>query len=148
MRCSFGSSGERFGFHCPSEWLGHGSVEVVDELFDLVAEVVLAGEIAAANEFSDEDREPDLDLVEPRGMSRCEVEGEALLGLGQEGGAGGLGGRSTLYGGNFGCGGPGHHAAPVGFVGPNDCRGDDSGGNCQHSHRAGRGGAGVSSKDD
>ena len=45
--------------------LGHGCVEVGDELLDLGAQLFLGGEGAAAEEFSDQDGEPDFDLVEP-----------------------------------------------------------------------------------
>src|SRR5262245_47915679 len=91
MMDSFGSAGERFCFHGPAEGFGHGSVEVGDELFDFGAQCVLAGEIAAAEELSHQDGEPDFDLVEPRGVSGREVEGDAMLGLTQEGGTGDLG---------------------------------------------------------
>src|SRR5215467_9961185 len=91
MRDSFGSTGERFCFHGPSKWLGHGLVEVGDELFNFGTQHLLAGEIAASEELSHQDGKPDFDLVEPRGVSGCEVEGDAMLGLTQEGGAGELG---------------------------------------------------------
>src|SRR5262245_38425938 len=91
MMDSFGSAGERFCFHGPAEGFGHGSVEVGDELFDFGAQCVLAGEITAAEKLSHQDGEPDFDLVEPRGVSGREVEGDAMLGLTQEGGTGDLG---------------------------------------------------------
>jgi hypothetical protein len=84
MRDSFGSAGKRFRFHGPAEGLGHGSVEVGDELLDLGTQVFLADEISAAEELSHQDREPEFDLVEPRGVSGREVEGDAMLRLGQE----------------------------------------------------------------
>ena len=77
--------------HGPAEGLGHGSIEVGDERFDFGAQRFLAGEIAATEELSRQDGEPDFDLVEPRGMSGREVKGDAMLGLTQEGGAGELG---------------------------------------------------------
>src|ERR1051325_5067614 len=89
--CRSGGSGERLSGVGPAEGLGHGSVEVGDELLDFGAQGFLAGEITATEELSHQDREPDFDLVEPRGVSGREVEGDAMLGLRQEGGAGGLG---------------------------------------------------------
>ena len=89
----FGSGGERFCFHSPAEGLGHGSVEVGDELLDFGAQRFLAVEIPAAEELSHQDGEPDFDLVEPRSVSGREVEGNAMVGLAQEGGAGDLGSK-------------------------------------------------------
>src|SRR6185503_12491126 len=82
---------ERFCLHGPAERLGHGSAEVGDELFDFGAQGLPAVEIAAPEELSDQDGEPDFDLVEPRGVPGREVEGDAMLGLTQEGSAGELG---------------------------------------------------------
>jgi len=65
MRDSFSLAGKRFRFHGPAEGLGHGLVEVGDELFDLGAQVLLGSEIAAVKEFAHQDRELDLNLVEP-----------------------------------------------------------------------------------
>jgi hypothetical protein len=57
-------SGERFSVG-PAEGLGHGSVEVIDELLDPDLQHCLAGEIAAADQLSHQDGKPDLDLIEP-----------------------------------------------------------------------------------
>src|SRR5205823_231257 len=68
----------------PAEGLGHGLVEVSDELLDPGAQGVLTGEIAAAKELSHQDREPNLDLVEPRCVFGREVKGDAMLRVAQE----------------------------------------------------------------
>ena len=47
----FGLAGERFCFHGPAEGLGHGLVEIGDELLDLGAQRFLAGEIAATEDL-------------------------------------------------------------------------------------------------
>ncbi len=84
MRDSFfGLAGERFCLHGPAEGLGHGLVEV-SELLDLDAQCFLAGESAAAKELSYQDGEPDLDLIEPRGVPGHEVEGDAMFRVAQE----------------------------------------------------------------
>src|SRR5439155_4438549 len=93
MMDSFGSAGERFCFHGPAEGLGHGSIEVGDELFDFGAQCFLAGEITATEQLSHQDGEPDFDLVEPRGVSGGEVESDAVLRLTQEGSAGEFGSK-------------------------------------------------------
>ena len=46
--------------------------------------MLLGGEVAAAEEFADQDREPNLDLIEPRGVLGREVEGDAVTGIAQE----------------------------------------------------------------
>src|SRR5687768_15151260 len=57
----------------PAEWFG-SPVVVVDEGDDAVGEVVDAGELAVAQQASLEDREEQLDLVEPRGVRRGVVQ--------------------------------------------------------------------------
>src|ERR1700730_13810805 len=81
----------RLGISChqrlalgPEEWLGHGCIEVGNEALDPLLEMLLGGEVAAAEEFAHEDREPNLDLVEPRGVLGREVEGDPVAGVAQE----------------------------------------------------------------
>ena len=62
---SLALSGERSCFHGPAEGLGHGFVEIGDELLDLRTQGAFAGEIAAAKKLSREDGKPNLDLVKP-----------------------------------------------------------------------------------
>jgi hypothetical protein len=47
-------------------------------------ELLLGREVAAAEEFADQDREPNLNLVEPRGVLGREGEGDAMTGIAQE----------------------------------------------------------------
>src|ERR1700712_3201113 len=75
---------QQLAFHRPSERLRHCGIEVADEAFDPLLEMLLGREVAAAEEFADQDREPDLDLVEPRGVFRREVEGNAVSSIAQE----------------------------------------------------------------
>jgi hypothetical protein len=72
---------QRLPFHRPAERLCHGGVEVRDQAFDPLLEVPLGREVAAAEEFTDQDRKPDLDLVDPARMLGCEVEGDAMTGI-------------------------------------------------------------------
>jgi hypothetical protein len=51
------------------------------------------GETGPTEEPAHQDGEPDFDLVERGGVPTREMKGEAMLGLIQEGGAGGLGGE-------------------------------------------------------
>src|SRR4051812_36517811 len=63
-----GSCHQRLAFHGPAERLGHGGVEVGDEAFDPLLKMLLGGEAAATGKLADQDRKPNLDLVDPRGM--------------------------------------------------------------------------------
>src|SRR5215203_5109987 len=64
------------------------AVVVVDEGEDAVGEVVDRGEGAASEELAGEDREPDLDLVEPGAVVRGVVEDDAVGRVAEEGGPG------------------------------------------------------------
>jgi len=68
----------------PTEGLGHGLVEEIDEAADFRIEVFQRDEIAAADDFAREDREQHLDLIEPRGMLGREVKDDAVVGVAQE----------------------------------------------------------------
>lgn len=49
----------------PFERLGRGLVEIVDEMENALAQVLFAGKACATQEYTYEDAEPSLDLVEP-----------------------------------------------------------------------------------
>ena len=78
------SRDKRLSLHGPFEGFRHGRVEISDEALDPLLEMVLGCEITAPEELSDKDREPDLDLVDPRRMFRREVESDAVAGITQE----------------------------------------------------------------
>ena len=59
---------EGFAGVCPVEGMGHGRIVVGDELSDLEFEFGHGGEVPAAQAFSLEDAQEDLDLVEPRAV--------------------------------------------------------------------------------
>ena len=46
----------------PLEWLGHGAVEVSDEVQHLNAQIVGGGEVASPQELADQDTQPKLHL--------------------------------------------------------------------------------------
>src|SRR5215204_7126365 len=77
----------------PAEWFG-GTVVGVDEFDDPVGEVIDGVELAMTDESSFHDREPQLDLVEPRSMGRGAVQ-EHLGMVVEEGldGGGAMGGE-------------------------------------------------------
>ena len=58
---------------CPSEG-SSGLVVGLDECIDVAGELVNAGEAGAAEGLAGQDREPALDLIEPRGMGWCEMK--------------------------------------------------------------------------
>ena len=69
---------QRLAFHGPAERLRHRGIEVSDEALNPLLQMLLECEIAAAEQFADQDREPDLDLLEPR---RADQGQEACLGV-------------------------------------------------------------------
>jgi hypothetical protein len=81
---------QRLAFHGSAERLCHRGIEVSDEALDPLPEMLLGGEVAAAEKPANQDREPDLDLLEPRSGSRPrgvlgrEVEGDPVTGIAQE----------------------------------------------------------------
>src|ERR1019366_2433658 len=68
------SRGQQLSHLGPLEWLCPGPVEVVDESFDPLLEILLRGETPAPQQFARQDREPDLDLIEPRRVLGGEME--------------------------------------------------------------------------
>ena len=52
--------------------------------FDPLLQMLLGREIAAPQELADQDREPDLDLVDPRRVLGGEVEDDAMGWIAQE----------------------------------------------------------------
>src|SRR6516165_3347312 len=58
-------SGERLSCVGPAEGLGHGGVEIGDELLDPGLQHLLAGEVAAADKLSYQNGKPGFDLIEP-----------------------------------------------------------------------------------
>ena len=65
---------------CPSEG-SSGLVVGLDECIDVAGELVNAGEAGAAEGLAGQDREPALDLIEPRGMRRGEMKMDVLVPL-------------------------------------------------------------------
>ncbi len=65
----------------PSERLCHSLVEELDEGLEPGFEILLGGEVAAPDDLSGQDREPDLDLIEPGGMLGREVKRDAVAGI-------------------------------------------------------------------
>src|SRR3954465_12404305 len=69
----------------PADGLGHRPVEVVDERQDPRLEILDRAEAGAAEQLSHQDAEPDLDLVEPRGVLGGVDEPDPVARVGQEG---------------------------------------------------------------
>ena len=59
------SSYQWFALISPSKGFCQGSVEIFDEGFDPRLELLGRAEVAATDDLADQDREPDLDLIEP-----------------------------------------------------------------------------------
>src|SRR5438046_1835570 len=71
----------------PLEGAGRAIV-VIDEGEDAGREILDRGEGAATEELASQDRQPDLDLVEPGAMVGRVVQDDAVAGVAQEGGPG------------------------------------------------------------
>jgi hypothetical protein len=75
---------QRLAFHGSAERLRHRGIEVGDEFLDPLLQMLLGREVAVAEKPANQDREPNLDLLEPRSGSRPrgvlgrEVEGDAV----------------------------------------------------------------------
>src|ERR1700722_5408273 len=68
----------------PSERLGEDGVEVVDEREHALTKVVERGEAGPVEEATSQDREPDLDLVEPGAVTRGIDEADSMGGVFEE----------------------------------------------------------------
>jgi hypothetical protein len=66
------------------EGLRHRGIEIGDEALDPLLEMLLGGEVAAPEQLADQDREPNLDLVDPGRVLRREVEGDPMRGIAKE----------------------------------------------------------------
>ena len=78
------SRSEWLSGHGPLEWLGKGAVEVGDEGLDTRLQLLLGTEAGPPQQLAHEDGEPDLDLVEPRGMFGRKMKADAVAGVAQE----------------------------------------------------------------
>src|SRR6476469_7075443 len=76
-RMSFGGScgSQKLGVVGPAEGFG-GAVVGRDEVGDLLGQVVAGGEVAAAEQAAGQDREEDLDHVQPAGVAGGVGHGE------------------------------------------------------------------------
>lgn len=75
---------QRLALHGPAERLRHGSIEVGDEALDPLPETLFGGEVATADKLANQDGEPNLDLIDPRGMLGREVERDPVTGIAQK----------------------------------------------------------------
>src|SRR6266536_5429780 len=71
----------------PLERLGHGAIEVGDEVQHLVPEIVSGGEIASPQQLTDQYAQPKLHLVQPRRVLRRVMEDDTVLLVGQKRGS-------------------------------------------------------------
>jgi len=76
---------ERLAEKGPLKRLGHGAIEVGDELQHLPTEVVDGGKVAPSEQLADQDVQPKLDLVQPGRVFGRVVEDDLMRWIGQEG---------------------------------------------------------------
>ena len=65
----------------PFEWSSPIAVVIPDVIQDFIRQVLLAGKVAAFQDIAAQKREPDFDLIEPRGVKGKKVKDNAFVGL-------------------------------------------------------------------
>ena len=81
-KVDFSAKRSQMGSIVPLEGLGHGAIEVVDEVKDFGLEVSLTGETGPSQQLPHENGEPDFDLIEPGTMLRREMDDQTMLWIG------------------------------------------------------------------
>ncbi len=69
---------ERFALIGPFEWFRHGLIEILNKCQDFSFQIFCGGEITSFEQFTDQDAEPDLDLVHPGGVLWGVVENDPM----------------------------------------------------------------------
>jgi hypothetical protein len=69
----------------PFERFRHGAVVVLDKSQDLAFQVVGGNEVATLDNFSNQDTEPNFDLVHPGSMFGCVMKNNAMGWVAQKG---------------------------------------------------------------
>src|SRR5437879_5937277 len=71
----------------PLERLGHGAIEVRDEVQHLVPEIVSGGEVASPQQLTDQYAQPQLHLVQPRRVLGRVMEDDSVRSVDQKRGS-------------------------------------------------------------
>ena len=75
---------QRFALISPFEGFSHRAIEVIDEFKDAGFELSFADEIGSSEQLTNQDTEPNLDLIEPGTMLGGEVKHNFMTGVTQE----------------------------------------------------------------
>src|SRR6266508_7029633 len=81
----------------PFERFSHGAVVVFDKSQNLTFQVICGDEIAPLDDFSNQDTEPNFDLVHPGSMFGCVMKNNAMSWVTQKGSPGSLGFQNTGF---------------------------------------------------
>ena len=81
----------------PFERFRHGAVVVLDKSQDLAFQVVGGNEVATLDDFSNQDTEPNFDLVHPGSMLGCVMKSNAMGWVAQKGRPGSLGFQNPRF---------------------------------------------------
>src|SRR6266516_4961543 len=68
----------------PLERLGHGAIEVGDEVQHLVAEIVNGSKVASSQQLADQNTQPEFDLIQPGRVLRRVMEDNVVRRVCQE----------------------------------------------------------------
>lgn len=88
---------QRLALVGPFEGFGHRTIVIFDESQDLAFQVLHRSEIAAFEHFSNQDAEPNLDLVHPGSMFGGVMKDNAMGGIAQKSSSGSLGFQNTRF---------------------------------------------------
>lgn len=88
---------QRLALVGPFEGFGHRTVVIIDERQDLAFQVIHGSEIAAFEDFADQDAEPNLDPVHPGSMFGGVMKDNAMRGIAQKGSSGSLGFQNSRF---------------------------------------------------
>ncbi len=89
--------GECFALVSPLEGFCHRAVVILDKSQDLAFQVFDGFEIASFDDFTNQDAEPNFDLVQPRSMFGCVVENDAVGRVAQKGSARSFGFQNARF---------------------------------------------------
>lgn len=71
--------GQHLAFVSPFEGFSHGAIEVVNEFEQTTSKVGLTAEAGSFQQLSDQDAEPDFDLIQPRSMGGCVMKHDLMV---------------------------------------------------------------------
>src|SRR3989304_3020059 len=88
---------QRLALVSPLERFSHGTVVVFDESQDLAFQVIHGNEVATFDDFSNQNAEPNFDLVHPGSMFGRVMKNDAMCWVAQKSSSGSLGFQNAQF---------------------------------------------------